>query len=48
VTLLSIVVPCFNEQEVLAETAMRLRVLIDDLQAQAGAISSVALRADIL
>lgn len=33
-TLLSIVVPCFNEQEVLPETAKRLLVLIEHLQAQ--------------
>jgi glycosyltransferase involved in cell wall biosynthesis len=33
-TLLSIVVPCYNEQEVLPETAKRLLVLIEHLQAQ--------------
>jgi polyisoprenyl-phosphate glycosyltransferase len=33
-TLLSIVVPCYNEQEVLPETAKRMLVLIEHLQAQ--------------
>ena len=33
-TLLSIVVPCYNEQDVLPETAKRLLVVIEQLQAQ--------------
>src|SRR5256885_8022629 len=33
-TLLSIVVPCYNEQEVLPETAKRVLMLIEHLQVQ--------------
>jgi glycosyltransferase involved in cell wall biosynthesis len=44
-TLLSIVVPCYNEEEVLPETAKRLLALLGDLQARGriGAASTLVL-----